>query len=223
MADAVSALSDNIKSALGITGNNDDRPSPTEIRGGVTRSPFIFTSVKWRREGKFIAWFANPSEITWKIPLRGTDQQTKTGRVTHNWFDSRRGTFYDEPQLTFNFQSGNIMPFIQRKNQRPQVINNSGLDNFYKLLELMQQERFTPDTGENNFISIFYNSNIFPTMSLVGMFRQEDGISFTDSGENPLQVNSWTAGFTVYETHPPLNSANALIDAFGRSEFRPLL
>ena len=30
------------------------------------------------------------------------------------WRDRFRGTYYDEPQLTINFQSGNIMP-IRRK------------------------------------------------------------------------------------------------------------
>lgn len=188
-------------------------------RNGVPRTPFIMTTKLWRKTNNYLTWFCNPSDCSWKIPLRGAEQLTKTGRVTHNWFDPVRKTFYDEPEITFSFQSGNIFPvFAPPPNDAgTKPVISEGLNNFYVFIEMVQQARQLDD-GSTNTVIIWYNSMIFPNLVLEGMFKPE-GISFNDSAESPHQVTNWSATFTVYKTVPSFFSASELIDTFNRVGF----
>jgi len=63
-------------------------------------------------------------------------------------------------------------------------------------------------------VYIQYTSNIFPKLTLMGMF-EPSGIQFTDDSSNPNQVVGWTAEFLVYDTFPKLsnNTSSTLSNA----------
>jgi hypothetical protein len=203
---------------LGRTNEYDPAASvPDKLsRRMVTRTPFIFSS-RYYLASKLpeIAWFSNPSEVSWRIPVRGGEQVTKTGRVTHNWWDERRGTFYDEPELTFQLQVGNILPIFANDSGKFEIAE--GLDNFYALLQFLNQPRFLKD-GQTNTVFITYHSMIFPSLVLEGQFKQE-GIAFSDSAESANTVNGLTVSFIVYKTVPELFTADALVSEFKKFGF----
>lgn len=74
------------------------------------RNPFILTCQQWIEQQRYIIASVNPSDVQWRLPQRAAAQKTRVGEIVHYWRDRFRGTFYDEPQLSINFQSGNIMP-----------------------------------------------------------------------------------------------------------------
>ena len=54
-----------------------------------------------------------------------------------------------------------------------------------------------------NLVSIQYHSNLFPNLTLLGMF-DSSGIKFTDSSSSPATVMGWSVDFIVYDTVPKL-------------------
>jgi|GEM_PF-4236145 len=225
------------------------RITTVETKSNRPRVPFILTCQKWLEEQRYLIASVNPSEIGWRLPQRAASQKTRIGEIVHYWRDRFRGTFFDEPQLSITFQSGNIMPMrtkpLKRTGTKRQVVRTSqrlrdgtlyeqeevqnvpllgpddteetplmppGLDNFYEFIELIDEQKILP-TGETNLVYIIYNSRIFPNLTLAGLFTP-DGASWSDSANDPNQVNGWTATFTVYDSFPRLNDKAALIKMF---------
>lgn len=210
------------------------------------RNPFVLTCQQWMTAtpARYIYCAVNPSDIQWKIALRAKDQKTRGGTVQHLWKsrnDARRDTFYDEPVLTINFQAGNILPITDRPaatvnksfgiatadNQRADPIVPDGMRNFYDFMELMDTPRQFQSldasgnpTGpvRDNPVYILYNSRIFPSMALTGMWTQ-DGFSFSDKSENPNEISNWTASFIVHDSYPKINSPQSLIATYIRAGF----
>jgi len=134
------------------------------------------------------------------MPQRSVEQKTKAGTVLHVWNDQTRNSYFDEPTLTFNLQSGNILP--TRSILEPRGSITPGLNNFYEFMSLVDEVKVLDD-GRANLCYIDYNSLVFPKIRLWG-FWQPSGISFSDKAENHAQVNNWTASFTVYKSFPEL-------------------
>jgi hypothetical protein len=80
------------------------------------RQPFVLTCQRWMEldAPHYLICKVNPGEIQWKMPQRSATQKTRIGEILHIWKDRFRGTFYNEPELTITFQSGNIMPIRQK-------------------------------------------------------------------------------------------------------------
>lgn len=210
------------------------------------RNPFVLTCQQWlsATPARYIYCAVNPSDIQWKIALRAKDQKTRGGTVQHLWKsvgDARRDTFYDEPVLTINFQAGNILPVTDRlaggvitrqqvngrtittseaPSQRSDPIVPDGMKNFYDFMELMDTPRQFSDNGvqRDNPVYILYNSRIFPSMALTGMWTQ-DGFSFSDNAENPNEISNWTASFIVHDSYPKIKDNKSLINTYIRAGF----
>jgi len=229
------------------------------------RTPFVLTCQSWIERQRYILAAINPSEVQWTMAQRAAVQKVYMGEIMHVWKDKIRGTYFDEPSITFNFQSGNIMPIRelpykqsgtarqpvphteveygtaqagtalgQRVVQRrvatftnvPKLVEDSsetqprvpgGLQNFYEFLQLVDEQKILDD-GTINYVYIMYNSRIFPEITLAGLFTP-DGTSWTDSSNDPNQIGSWSARFTVYDSFPRLNDYNALIKFFQDAGF----
>jgi len=171
---------------------------------------------------KAIKFRVNPSDVSWSMAQRSQEQKTKAGTVLHVWNDRDRKTYFDEPVITLNLQSGNILPVRNiLEPLTPSV--PEGLCNFYEFMALVDEVKVLDD-GRANLVYIDYNSLIFPRIRLWGFFTP-NGITFSDNASNPAQVSAWTASFTVYKSLPSLGRAIALnnqANTFGRNAGRDL-
>jgi len=173
------------------------------------------------REPKAIKFRVNPSDVSWTMAQRSQEQKTKAGTVLHVWNDNERKTYFDEPVLTINFQSGNILPTRSLLDFQGTI--PEGLVNFYEFMALVDEVKVLDD-GRANLCYIKYNSLIFPSITLWG-FWQPQGISFSDQASNHAQVNNWSASFTVYKSTPELGRAVAITNQSrvdGREAGHPL-
>ena len=109
-------VGDDVKSELTLRGDlgATDRLAASQAGANQTsnmpRNPFILTCQQWIEDERYIIASVNPSDVQWRLPQRAAAQKTRVGEIVHYWRDRFRGTFYDEPQLSITFQSGNIMP-----------------------------------------------------------------------------------------------------------------
>jgi len=194
---------------------------------GTDRTPWVMTTTEWLigPTPRALVWDANPSDVTWTMAQRSMHTKNLFGTVLHVWPNTERNTFYDEFRLHMNFQSGSIMPvFIptldfdkpeKNANDRREIsgeyVPSGGLANFYDFMQLVDCPKLTAGTegqpARANLVTIQYNSNLFPELTLTGMF-DSNGISFTDSSQEPNKVSGWSADFIVYDSMPRL-SANA--------------
>lgn len=92
-----------------------------------------------------------------------------------------------------------------------------GLSNFYDFLQLVDEQKILPD-GRLNYVYIIYNSRIFPNLTLAGLFTP-DGVSWSDSADDPNQVVGWSANFTIYDSFPALNDIGTLTRFFKEAGF----
>ncbi len=159
-----------------------------------------------RGPGKAIKFRCNPSDITWSMTQRSQEQKTKAGTVLHVWNDHDRKTYFNEPVITLNLQTGNILP-VRNIFEPTKPVVPDGLSNFYEFMALVDEVKVLDD-GRANLVYIDYNSLIFPKIRLWGFFTP-NGINFSDKASNPATVNSWTASFTVYKSEPNLGRAIA--------------
>lgn len=164
----------------------------------------------------FMQWWVNPSECQWKMATRTTIEKISGGIVHHEWpqtgMNGSNGSFagsrYDQPMLSLSFQTGIIVPGgyndILSGNENP-TTPPDGLGNFFDFLELLDQPDVTK-SGAPNYINIIYASPIFGQRGiwLQGFFTEE-GVSWTDTAENPNQITSWGASFMVFNSQPRLN------------------
>lgn len=194
----------------GVDSNATNRSKANDraSQNGVRRTAWIMTTTEWTSADpkKLLIWGANPSEVSWSMAQRATHVKNLYGTVMHVWPDNFRNTFYDEFKLTLSLQSGSILPILLDGN--PNFDTAPGLDNFYEFMQLVDAPKLT-SKGRVNEVIITYNSNLFPKLTLYGMFDPQ-GIRFTDSTSNPNMVNSWSADFIVYRTDPVLSSNKSI-------------
>lgn len=159
----------------------------------------------------FLQFWVNPSECQWHVPLRSAIAKTSGGAVHYEIQQLDRYllanfTRLDLPTLTISFQSGIIMPGGYNHIDNGDIPNvmPHGLANFYDFIDLLDQPNLTDD-GLPNFVNINYVSPMHGTLWLRGFFSEE-GVAWSDSSENPNQINSWGATFIVCTCNPPLNS-----------------
>lgn len=193
---------------------------------GMDREPWIFTTFEtisnttdllnqsltgngYNSSANLIYWTANPRSISWQISQRATEEKNKSGTVLHVWRDRLRGTDYDDPKITIQFQSGSIHPIIDSTGQKI----SPGHNNFYQYLELVDSPKIAK-SGEANLIHILYRSTIFPSLVITGFFDPQMVVQFTDDSQAPFQVSGWSANFTIYSTIPKLKSWQELRDRF---------
>jgi hypothetical protein len=223
-------------------GNSYSVKSTTNNIYGVNREPWIFAvfedligapdlsnienppqttfdtvvqSIQVTDSQKALFWVANPKSVSWQINQRGTEVKNKSGTVLHIWRDRTRNSDFDDPKITMQFQSGNIMPNTGDATSfsQNQLGISGGLNNFYDYLKLVDRSKLTTD-GKANLVHIFYRSRIFPSLILTGFFDPQAVVQFTDDSQNPFQVSSWQATFTVYSTVPKINDAKQLATIF---------
>lgn len=192
-------------------------------QNGTQRTPWVMTTTQWLSEKtpRALVWDVNPSDVTWSMPQRSMHTKNLYGTVLHVWPNTNRNTFYDEFRLHMNFQSGSIMPVflpgsvINKKTGESRTGNgdswiaSGGLTNFYDFMQLVDAPKLTVGTEKSparaNLVTIQYNSNLFPQLTLTGMF-DSNGITFTDSSQEPNQVMGWSADFIVYDSMPRLSA-----------------
>jgi len=184
---------------------------------GIDRAPFLITTERDIPNNKYIFLYCNPAEVSFQQGMRGAEQKVRGGAVQHVWFD-RNGnkSFFDEPTLGFQFQSGNTIPVIINEGAAKAA---PGLNNVFDLLDLLDQPRVLDD-GRPNYVYIVYTSRNFPSLTLVGFFTPE-GFSFTDSADDPTVLNL-SANFLMYDSYPRLSSANVLVQMFADYGMRGL-
>lgn len=196
---------------------------------GDTRGPFrsgtplIITTESFAQQGRYILFWSGAENTQWSFPMRAAQQQTRSGTILHMWRDNSRSTFFDEPQVTFTFQSGNILPVRLREQGQidtaaggvpvfmETVTLPPGLLDFYDFFDLLNEEKILSD-GRPNFVYIVYHSLVFPEIFLRGFFTPE-GFSFTDSSQDPASI-TWTATFKIRSTEPPFYRGRALMSTW---------
>lgn len=184
------------------------------------RNPKSMRTLRWAMgrvaDESFMSWWVNPSECQWKVTTRTTVEKISGGIVHHEWPQtgikgsnaSFKDSRFDQPMLSFSFQSGIITP--GGYNDILSGVSNSGspppgLGNFFDFLALLDQPDVTA-SGTTNYINIMYSSPLFGKRGiwLQGFFTEE-GVSWTDSAENPNLISSWGASFMVYNCQPRLD------------------
>lgn len=158
-----------------------------------------------------LVWWVNPSECQWKMGTRTTIEKIGGGVVHHEWpqtgmrgsNSSFTGSRLDQPILSITFQSGIITQ--GGYSDIGDTLSTSipkGLGNFFDFLDLLDQPDIT-STGEPNYINILYFSPVFGARGLwLQGFFTEEGVSWTDSAENPNMISSWGASFMVFNSQP---------------------
>lgn len=164
-----------------------------------------------------LVFWSSPKNTVWEFNQRGTIQQTRAGHIAHFWRDDKRSTFFDNPSITFTFQTGNIQPLSIES--RLLNILPPGLLDYYEFFSLLDEQKILSD-GRPNYVNIVYNSLLYPNILLRGFFDPQFMISVQEDSTKPAQV-TWSAKFILKESTPSFNDATKLQAAWG-SSFRPI-
>lgn len=190
----------------------------------ITTAAHLLSNRDDQKERRVINCWANPSGVDWTAPRREALQKVKAGSVRYSWRrrgrskgtnqkagedHSRRETYYDELQVKFTFQSGNILavPGSINENDVP-----PGLDDFYLFLGLLNERKLLED-GRENWHIVIHNSPVFPTIFLKGWFTP-DGVTWAEAAESGFGLQ-WSASMEVHETVPAIHDPSALRKMFG--------
>lgn len=209
-----------MKSSGRSTSANYAHRHPDSVRATRWTMGRVDPSFQFPSGRPYMTWFVNPSECQWKIATRTTIEKISGGIVHHEWPQtgmrganfSFKGSRFDQPTVSFSFQSGIITPGGYNDIQSGSENSTQpppGLGNFFDFLYLLDQPDVVAPTppqtmnGEPNYINIMYMTPIFGRRGiwLQGFFT-EDGVSWTDSAENPNQILSWGATFLVFNSQP---------------------
>lgn len=188
----------------------------------VTTAANLLTNRDDKRERRVINCWANPSNVNWNAPRREAFQKVKSGSIRYSWRKRRRAkgqkqgidkqsreTYYDELQVQFTFQTGNILAV-------PGSINENGippgLDDFYLFLGLLNEKKLLDD-GRENWHVIIHTSPVFPTIFLKGWFTPE-GVTWAEASDSGFGL-TWQATLEVHQTVPAIHSPSALRKMFG--------
>jgi len=187
--------------------------------GKSSRTSFVLKTEKLGLE-----FWINPSECSWRVPLRTTIEPIQGGAVHHEWYATGIGEQhkqkYDQPVLNFTFQAGHIAPRNWSTDESNTAISRTsspelaapGLANFYDFLALLNEPNLKTD-GTPNYVEISYASLMMPSIQLKGFFTQE-GVQWSDNADNPSSISSWGASFVVFESNPPLFERGQLRDKY---------
>lgn len=177
----------------------------------------------------YLQWWVNPSECQWKVSTRTTIEKISGGIIHHEWpltgmgtNPSLTGSRFDQPMLSFTFQSGIITPGGYNDIMSGSDATNDpppGLGNFFDFLELLDRPDML-DSGEPNYVNLIYVTPIFGGRGiwLQGYFTEE-GVSWTDSAENPNQISSWGATLMVFNSQPSLGTLRQNFELIGIPTF----
>ena len=195
----------------------DGSTTPSDTRGPyrTNGTPMVITTEAFASEGRYLVFWSGPSNTNWKFELRAAQQATRSGTIYHYWRNSSRSAMFDEPSVTFTFQSGNIMPVRFRhgegKDATEAVYLPPGLLDYYDFFDMLNQPKILPD-GRPNFVFISYHSLVYPEIFLRGFF-DPSGIQITESADNPTDI-SWSATFKIRSTEPPFWSSAQLVNSW---------
>lgn len=209
-ADLIRRMKSSSRSSSMVSQNHRHPQSVRSIRWTMGR---VNPGFKFASGLPYMQWWVNPSECQWKMGTRTTIEKISGGCVHHEWpqtgmfggNSSFKGSRFDQPMLSFSFQSGIITPGGYHdimEGGDPSTQPPPGLGNFFDFLYVLDQPDVTPD-GAPNYINIVYVTPIFGQRGiwLQGFFT-EDGVTWTDSAENPNQITSWGASFMVFNSQP---------------------
>ena len=184
----------------------------------------------------FMQWWVNPSECQWKIATRTTIEKISGGIVHHEWPQTGHDTNpslttsrFDQPLLSFTFQTGIITPGgyndLLSGSDTVSTAPPPGLGNFFDFLELldrpdMVEDSTNPSYGQPNYVNMIYVTPIFGGRGiwLQGHFTEE-GVSWTDSADDPNQIKSWGATFMVFNSQPSLSMLRQNFELIGIPAF----
>lgn len=193
--------------------DDDDGQGRGPYRQKGQSTPLIMTTESFAAQGRYIIFWVGPRSVQWRFPMRAAQQQTRSGTILHTWRNASRSTFFDEPEVTFTFQAGNIMP-VRFERPRDRVLGGNitalpaGLFDFYEFFDLLNEEKILSD-GRPNFVFIAYHSLVYPEIFLRGFFTP-DGVSFSEDAQNPAEL-TWDATFKVRSTSPPFYNSSQLL------------
>ena len=173
------------------------------------RVPYVITCAQWERVGRYIVFYVNPSSVDISLSWREQDQVIKGGIVRHSWRSHK--SYVQEVKLAFTFQTGNTMPRIIEG----EVVKGPGLDNLYDMLELSDLSRIDPDTGEPNYVRIFFNTAMFPVFNIVGFF-DPDEFTIPQTADEPFNIE-FNRTFTARIFYPKITSYVQLSQALKSS------
>lgn len=242
--DAIQTLAQNEERILSLqrsrTAGFEELVAPPRVVGGQIASgsarqgqsrgpyrqnsaPLIMTTESFAAVGRYIIFWASPRNVQWNFPMRAAQEQTRSGTIYHAWRNSSRSTFFDEPQVTFTFQAGNIMPVRLRRTESADGITltgevaalPAGLFDFYEFFDLLNEPKILSD-GRPNFVLIAYHSLVYPEIFLRGFFTPE-GLNFSEDAQNPAEL-TWTSTFKIRNTSPPFYNSSQMLSAW-RSAF----
>lgn len=210
VADALTKLQNDY-----VTKGRGDKPLTATsgnraAQNGIQRIPWLMSTTEWLTQNppKGLVWQVNPGDVSWTMAQRSIHTKTIIGTVLHVWPNQARNTFFDEPRITLNLQSGNLLPVMIRNGTDFEP--SGGIANFYDFMMLVDAPKLTVGTDtqppRSNLVSIQYSSNLFPKITLIGMF-DPTGIKFTDTSQDN-QVNGWSVDFIIYDTIPKLSTFN---------------
>lgn len=185
-------------------------------RSSVGLVPMIMTtdyqiSLNNSKDSKYILFWAGSQNTVWSFKQRGAQQQSRTGHIFHYWRDDKRETFFDDPTVTFTFQSGNIMP-LRITSTDSVVALPPGLLDYYDFFYFLDEKKILSD-GRPNYINIIYHSLLYPAILLRGFFEPETGFSITESADNPAQF-TWSSTFRIRDSNPRFYNAEELKKAW---------
>jgi len=217
-AQVLSALNDLVNTPSNEPDVDPNTGTTAHTNIGRARTPWVMSTVEMIAKNEFISWYINPMDISWNMPQRSTIVKTMVGTCMHVWPKPGRNTFYDEPVLNLNLQTGNIQPnFNSVYDETGGILAgdligknvgdwsmSGGLRNFYAFLQLYDAPKITTD-GRPNYVVIKYNSHVFQNMTLFGWF-EPDGIKFSDSSNEPSKVDAWSVSFIVLDTVPKVSN-----------------
>lgn len=180
-------------------------------------TPMVITTESMAAQDRYLVFWSGPRNTSWSFPMRAAQQQTRAGTVYHSWRNSARNSFFDDPSVTFTFQSGNIMPVrvASSSGGRGTVALPPGLLDFYDFFDILNQPKILSD-GRTNYVFIAYHSLVFPEVFMRGLFTPE-GLSFQEDSQNPAEI-SWSATFKIKSTEPQFWNTSQLVAAW-RSAF----
>jgi len=199
-------------SSRGVLLNHRHQQSTRATRWAMSRSDNM--NIGSSGASAMFFW-VNPSECQWKLATRTSIEKISGGVVHHEWpqtgmymgNNSFLGSRYDQPLLSLSFQTGIITAggyddILSEGNN--ETSPQPGLGNFFDFLDLLDRPD-TTSSGAPNYIHILYSSPLFGQRGiyLQGFFTEE-GVAWTDSAENPNQINSWGATFMVFNMQPSL-------------------
>lgn len=167
-----------------------------------------------------IRFYCNPTQYTIDIPFRQTVAKAKGGVVLHTFRDiHRNNTNLDFGTIQITFESGSILPRINKDSDN--IGFPEGLGNYYKYLEIVQQDRVyrnTEEVIEPNYIVLEMNTLAFP--KLVMYLFPLDKVGNGENVDSVGELTDWVGNFQIIKTEPSLLDGNGGLFASFRSMYK---